>query len=488
MRIGIDFGTTNCSVGRFDISGTPRIIGPIPSVGYWSNGKFEFGHEAVDALRTERRDLHPIRDLKLAVGKDSHFDFGGTKLETQKITAALLSAISQKLDIDDPRDVDQLVLATPVLMNATHRSELIAGASEAGFSNARLVYEPTAALLGATIIDTVPDQATVLVVDWGGGTLDLSVVRVEGQTFREIAVRGEVQSLGGTDMDHEITRRILAEEPSIEAALSTIPGGKVRLAAEIEEEKIRMLEDSNPVDEELIAPEWLGDSIVVIDRETVFEVVDKFTASAIGEIDRMLSSNDLLISDIDHILFAGGTCRCSRIGDRLRDQYPELMELTVGEPQTLTGLGCAMLADRGFVLRLAGDFGVRNSDDSVCVLLPKGVDLLSKNYRTAEFLVTDPAASDATIDLGLSIGGEENNLLHRRVNTFVSLKTFFLTARRRESRTNNPVLDKVFMAAGVSDDLTVTVHAETSISGASWVEKVSGVPLAIKLDSTSDDE
>ena len=169
MKIGIDFGTTNCSVGRFDISGTPRIIGPIPSVGYWSNGKFEFGHEAVDALRTERRDLHPIRDLKLAVGKDPYFDFGGTKLETQKISAELLLAISKKLDIDDPRDVDELVLSTPVLMNATHRSELIAGASQAGFSNARLVYEPTAALLGATIIDTVPDQATVLVVDWGGG-------------------------------------------------------------------------------------------------------------------------------------------------------------------------------------------------------------------------------------------------------------------------------------------------------------------------------
>lgn len=480
VKIGIDFGTTNSTVCEFGSDGKPRIQGPVPSVGIWSNGSFLFGDDALQQLKSPRTDLHPVRDLKLSLRKGEILNFGGTQVPTQTAAAQLLGYLCRLIGVDSVSDIDEVVIGTPVLMAAEHREALVAAAVEAGLDSCRLVYEPTSALVGAEVQDQIPGSGLVLVVDWGGGTLDLSVVSIENGVFREVAVRGESKSMGGSDMDREIVKRLLADEPELRTGVSAVPNGEDRLAAEIEIEKINFLEEYDPGDDTLIAPEWL-DEIIELRRDLVFEVVDRFTGDAIGEIEKMLLESSIPEDRLGHVIFAGGTCKADRVSSRIMKRFGGLSQIPVIAPQQLTGIGCARLAANGFILQLAADFGVRQVDDSICVLLEEGTDLDAGSYRTAEFLVTDPTSVDAYVELGILRGGGTGAALERKADTFLPLKNFSIATGRTQSQQSNPALEYVLVSAGVSDDLTVNVYAQTSVAGASKAEKVSGVPVALHV-------
>lgn len=483
MKIGIDFGTTNCTVCEFGLDGEPRVQGPIPSLGLWTNGDFIFGEDALQLLKSPRADLHPVRDLKLSLGKKASLNFSGVEVQMEKAVAELLFYLCGKIGIDEPSLVDELVIATPVLMDAEHRAALVLAAEEAGFRHCRLVYEPTAALIGSNVVDLeqMPRSGVVLVVDWGGGTLDLSVVSIEDGVFREEAVRGESRSMGGSDMDREICRRLFAADRNLQSSVGALPNGEDRLAAEIEAEKINFLEDFDPGEDTLIAPEWIED-IIELRRDLVFDVIDSFTDDAILEIEKMLRESGIAENRIGHVIFAGGTCRADRISSRILERFQGFNQISTMAPQQLTGVGCARLSADGFTLRLARDFGVRQADNSICVILEAGTDLDAGNYRTAEFLVTDPTSVDAYVEVGVVSGEGAGTTLERRAEQFIPLRNFSIATGRTKNQNLNPVLEHVLVSAGVSDDLTVSVYAQTSIAGASKAIKVSSVPLAIHVN------
>lgn len=481
MRVGIDLGTTNCTVGRIRADGRRSVLGPIPSIGAWKNGEVLFGDEARQMLLSEDTAVHPIRDLKLALGL-SDVRIGQRRHDSVELAAQLLGSVVSR--IGDPQDVEEAVIATPVSMPLPHREALRRAADLAGLRSVRLVYEPTAALIGAARFEHVHGHDLVLVVDWGGGTLDLSVVRADGHAYQELAVGGDLNSLGGTRIDEEITREVIRADPELQKRLDSIEGGFERLKDEIEEQKKEILEDLDFDDSEerMFAPHWLGE-IVILSPDLVFRTMDEFADRAAFQILDSLRRGGVAGDDITHVLFAGGVCQSESVRERIRSRFPYAVEIAVSAPQKLTGEGCTELTETPFSLELGAGFGLRQCDASVCVLLPKGLLVTELDaVRQAEFLVTDPSAPEAVLDLGIvPDSGVGEISLDRNASGFVSLRQLFVPVGRASEGVREPVLDRVKLLAGVDANLMVKVAALSSLADARCEEHVPGVPLAIRL-------
>jgi hypothetical protein len=489
MRLGLDFGTTNCTVGHLRKEGGRSIHPLIPSIGAWHNGQLEFGQQAREMLRSDRRDVHPIRDLKLMLGTGHKLVFGQTVVDPEEVAADLLRYLIRVGAAEE--EVEDAVIGTPVQISLQNRQALRRAAASAGLHNVRYVYEPTAALIGAQRFSPPDRGGLVLVVDWGGGTLDIAVVRTDGTRFEELAVGGDVAELGGTRIDGEICRFVLAADDRLRQAVDELPEGRERLKDEIEQMKLEIIGSLEGPDgpPEEHAPPWLPRAIIRLERKWVFDALASFADRAAKTIREKLELARIPAPQITSVLFAGGVCRADTIRDRLIREFPNARALTTvagtGEPlqlQELTGAGCVEITRREVFIELAAGLGVRQSDGSVCVLLPRGFPVRVNTYRKAEFVVTDPITREAVIDLGL-VHGENGsvNMLGLNSDSFESLRQIFVPVAQYVTRDARPVLDYVELRIGVDRDLAVTVCASSKMAQRTQTAHQTGIPMILSF-------
>lgn len=487
MKIGIDFGTTNCTVGYLRKDGGRAIRPLVPSVAVWHNGCYQFGEEARETLRSERLDVYPIRDLKLMLGGVRKLVFGQTVIDPEEVAAELLKHLINVAAIGEP--VEEAVIATPVQISVGHRRALRRAAAVAGLKEVRFVYEPTAALIGAQRFDAPGRGGLFLVVDWGGGTLDIAVIKTDGSRFEELAVGGDVADLGGTRIDGEICRRTLEADERLRAAVDSVPGGRDRLKDELERMKLDILEslegEEGPPEQH--APLWLEKGFIELDRGLVFEILEEFAKRGARTISTKLEAGGVSPSQITSVLFAGGVCIADVVRRRVMAEFPNARELTTvsgtEEPlqlQELTGAGCVEITGRNTLLELSSGVGVRQSDGSVCVILPRGLPLKANTYRRAEFIVTDPECTEAVIDIGLMRGDEGSiSMLGASAEKFESLKAIYVPAVKYNTHGSLPVLDRIDVRMGVDRDLSVTVSASSKMARQTVIDHQSGIPLIL---------
>ena len=476
-RIGLDFGTTNSAIGRVAQNGALSVLGPLPSIGAWKNGEVEFFSAAKEALKSGDIALHPIRDLKMMLGVRD-VSIGRVTLSSIDLASQMISRLIGRAV---KGDVDLAVLSTPVKFSEEQRSALLKAASMAGLVNVKLVYEPTAALVGA-LSESDAEDGVSLIVDWGGGTLDIAVVVKKRDSFRELSVGGDVDKLGGSRIDQDIAKTVLADHPEIEKIISKNEGYYERFLEDIEEEKIDILDDIDGEDGEsrMIAPAWAEGEIVDLEPSLVFKTLRKYAEEAGGQILSLLSETHVGLNDITHVVFAGGVCNSPDVRKILSDLFPRAKEIGTQNPQLITAEGCTALAKTGFNIELAANFGVRQCDGSICCILPDGMSLAAATYRTAEFLLTDVYAPEAVFEFGVNREGAANGQsLAMTSMSFASLAQLFVPVSHREAKSAREVPDRIRIYAGIDHSLTVKIHAESLVGNASKTIAITGVPLAI---------
>lgn len=484
VDVGIDFGTTNCAIGyRAPGSGRVTVRGPISSVGAWSNGKAVFGEDALNLLRSGDRTVFPLRDIKMLLGSGM-ISAGRWPVDPVEAAAELLMHVRRQISQTVPNeDIGNAVIGTPVRASRQDRIALREAAEIAGFDAVHFIYEPTAALIGARNEAGLAQRGLILVVDWGGGTLDIAVIRVEDGVFRELTVDGDRADLGGSRMDEELTRLLLTDNPEAEKMVSGFPGGFFRLMEDVEEQKIDILES---LDEESggprrVLPGWL-DYEFWLSPGMVFDVVGRYARRAQQQIARMLLSAGIAPSEITQILFAGGTCKTHLVRDELMAGFPHAEVLDRGYPQLMTAEGCSRLTGRKFAVELASDFVVRESDDNLCVLLHSGQRVELDAYRMFDFRVTDVSATEAHFDLGSTHTevGRERMLAADDVG-FQSLGQLYVPVGQTNLANGNHIPDIVRLYVGVDRNLTVAVHGEGNRLRQSAQDFITGVPMAVRI-------
>lgn len=483
MKIGLDLGTTTSTLAFVGPEKKVHLARTVSSLCAWRNGDLLFGEEAHRALKDASVPAFPIRDIKLSLGEHP-VRVGPHLICAEEVVTAFMRELVRR-GVGDA-DITDAVIGTPVNVSEKHRKALLACAKQAGFERARLIYEPTAALAGAIDPAKLESHSTILVVDWGGGTLDLAVIRKVGDALREVAVDGDVKVLGGSHMDEMLLEGIFLEHPHLREKVSAVPGGRDLLKVDIEQEKRQILESFEPETEETeIAPSWLELSRPIrIAGEDVIRVAGVMADKAAARILQFLSKSGLQTSDLTHVLFAGGVCQSDLIRRKILNVLGEIENLPTSLPQQLTGYGCARLLNTGFSVQIASHFGALQSDGSFCQILSAGQDVSLGSFRQVDFMVTDATAPEAIFEFGLVAPDSiARQMLTSSAEGFVSLKTLALRCQKYDGQLDGGSFDVVRLYAGVSETLSVTIYAESNVGNSSASVSASGVPMLIRIGS-----
>src|SRR5436305_1815845 len=198
--VGIDFGTSNSVVANFQF-GQAEVV-PNHEGQRWTpsvvtlrrDGTLAFGQEAKENFDEQRS----IRSIKRILGTPERVPLVGQSVRTEQIAVMLFSLLKKDAEKHLGETFTKAVVTIPANSKglARHATKLCAGA--AGLQVLTLINEPTAAAICYGL--NAQDDQTVLVYDFGGGTLDVTVLRIHHGVFEEISSKG-VGKLGGDDLD-----------------------------------------------------------------------------------------------------------------------------------------------------------------------------------------------------------------------------------------------------------------------------------------------
>ncbi|NWU98562.1 HSP13 protein, partial [Upupa epops] len=230
--IGIDLGTTYCSVGVF-LPGTGQVKviedenghNSIPSVVSFTDRDVYVGYDALELADSNPQNT--IYDAKRLIGKiftaeelkdessrypfkifnnNGSAEFSVTTNETFRVTPELIGSqlllkLKQMAENDLGIPISKAVMSVPAEFDARQRNATVQAANIAGLSILRVISEPTAAAMAYGLHKA--DVFNVLVVDLGGGTLDVSLLNKQGAMFLTRAMAGN-NKLGGQDFNQRL--------------------------------------------------------------------------------------------------------------------------------------------------------------------------------------------------------------------------------------------------------------------------------------------
>src|SRR5882762_5345097 len=208
--IGIDLGTTNSEAGYME-AGTPKIIPSAEGSAY--GGKMfpsvvAFTKDGILVGEPAKRQavLNPdktIMQIKRKMGTDYKVRIEGKDYTPQEISAMVLRKIKTDAEAFLGEKISQAVITVPAYFNDNQRQATKDAGKIAGLEVLRLVNEPTAAALAYGLHEK--QRGTVAVYDLGGGTFDISVLKListsEGDIFQVLSTNGDTH-LGGDDIDN----------------------------------------------------------------------------------------------------------------------------------------------------------------------------------------------------------------------------------------------------------------------------------------------
>src|SRR5881397_2179488 len=214
--VGIDLGTTFSAIAHIDTYGKPQIIPNseteriTPSVIFFDGSNVIVGTTAKNNAVTEPEKI--VDYVKREMGKPKeqfHREFGGKVYSAEECSALILKKL--KLDAEKylKTSISDAVITVPAYFNDAERTATITAGQLAGFNVLQIINEPTAAAL-AYGLDKLDEDQTIFVFDLGGGTFDVTIMRIEKHELHIIATNGD-HRLGGKDWDDAIVN-YLAEE------------------------------------------------------------------------------------------------------------------------------------------------------------------------------------------------------------------------------------------------------------------------------------
>jgi len=210
--IGIDLGTTNSVVSVME-GGESKVIAN-PEGGRTTPSVVAFKGEEVSVGEVAKRQVitnpNTISSIKRHMGDPNYrVDVKGKKYSPQEISAMILKNLKKTAEAYLGADVDKAVITVPAYFNDAQRQATKDAGKIAGLEVKRIINEPTAAAL-AYGIDKTDKEQTVLVFDLGGGTFDVSILKLADGTFEVISTSGD-NHLGGDDFDEKIIEYMVSE-------------------------------------------------------------------------------------------------------------------------------------------------------------------------------------------------------------------------------------------------------------------------------------
>ena len=229
---GSDFGTTSSAVvGYMVMDHKPEqfLYGddegrPIPSVVAINktSGEIITGREAWDKKMELSETCEYFSSIKSVLDRDTRYTIAGHEWTTVEIAAELFKALKTSVQERTGNELSTATIAIPIGFSPEKRDRLREAAGKAGITVNSFISEPTAAFFAN--YEELRSSSIVAVFDWGGGTLDVSILKNENGRISELATAGS--NIAGDYIDNKIAQRIHAEivrKKGIELAFADMP-------------------------------------------------------------------------------------------------------------------------------------------------------------------------------------------------------------------------------------------------------------------------
>ena len=359
--VGIDLGTTNSLVATVR-SGMAEVLSDeqgrelLPSVAhYTSEGVSCVGYEAAehnvsDPLNTlasvKRLMGRGLADVK-TFGNQLPYEFaaddgGMPKIKTVaglvspiQVSAEILRKLAGRAEIAFDSMLDGAVITVPAYFDDAQRQATKDAATLAGIKVLRLLNEPTAAAIAYGLDQTEDeDQERIIAIyDLGGGTFDISILRLSKGVFEVLATGGD-SALGGDDFDHAIADW-LRQQIGMGEDLSPIEQRILLEAAKSAKEELTSSEQV-----ELEIHNWQG----TITRPLMHGLIDGLIDKTLRACKRSLRDAGIATASISNVILVGGSTRTPRVGEKVAGLFGR-EPLCSLNPDQVVAMGAALQAE-----------------------------------------------------------------------------------------------------------------------------------------------
>jgi len=493
LVVGIDLGTTNSLIAVADSEGKPQIIRDgagktmVPSIiHFFEDNTYIVGNEArLHMGKDPKATLYSIKRLMGKSYKDMkeiQNTFGYTLLENfedeglvrvnvnnrfytpVELSSYILKSLVTQAESALDRKINRAVITVPAYFNDAQRQATRDAGKLAGLDVLRIVNEPTAASLAYGLGLDRNKEETIAVYDLGGGTFDISILRIENGIFEVLSTKGDT-FLGGDDFDLALAEKWKNKH---QKDLEQLPLEKwYELKWIAEEAKIFLSQNTQ------FTRQWNGLTLALSKNEAE-ELFQPLIEKTIDLSAAALRDAGISITDISNVVMVGGSTRVPAVKKAVAQYFQATVHDDVN-PDEVVALGAAVQADI-----LAGNrkdlllldvtplsLGIETLGGLMDVIVPRNTKVparIGRNYTTSK---------DGQKNLAITVYQGERDLVkhNRKLGAFIlsnlppmpaglpKIEVVFaldadgiLTVKARELRSETSMEVVIKSAYGISDE------------------------------------
>ncbi|UNG17516.1 Fe-S protein assembly chaperone HscA [Stutzerimonas zhaodongensis] len=356
LAVGIDLGTTNSLVAALRSGVTAPLADAdgeviLPSAVRYHSAQVEVGRAAKAAAASD--PLNTILSVKRLMGRGIgdvkqlggqlpyRFSEGQSQMpfiETVQgakspveVSAEILRALRERAEAVLGGELVGAVITVPAYFDDAQRQATKDSARLANLNVLRLLNEPTAAAVAYGLDREA--EGVVAIYDLGGGTFDISILRLTKGVFEVLATGGDT-ALGGDDFDHAVAGWILANA----GASQDLDPGTQREVLKIACDAKEQLSETEAV--EVRYAGWQG----VLTRDMFDELIDPMIARSLKSCRRALRDSSVELEEVHAVVMVGGSTRVPRVRERVGEMFGQ-DPLTDIDPDQVVAIGAAIQAE-----------------------------------------------------------------------------------------------------------------------------------------------